>query len=109
MNGSVGEGEALKEAINRAEGQGRLAVLVNEHLDQSGVDYRPLTQARVSKWLCVYGRVETAECVLAIEAVTGVDRCRLRSDLYPVDDYRNHDSALSGGFVDILPSVEKSA
>lgn len=61
---------ALKESIKRAGGQIALAQKIG------------CTQSRVSQWLNDTKRGVTAEFVTKIEEATGVERWRLRPDLY---------------------------
>lgn len=63
--------EALKKAIEKANGQTALAEAIGK------------TQGHISKWL--ERNYIPAECVLPIERATGVSRHDLRPDLYPRD------------------------
>jgi DNA-binding transcriptional regulator YdaS (Cro superfamily) len=64
---------ALLRALRAAGGQSALARICG------------VTQAAVWKWLNRGVRVP-AECVLSIEAATGVSRHDLRPDIYPRED-----------------------
>lgn len=70
---------ALKRAIEAAGSQSKLAEAIGK------------TQGHVSKWL--ERNYIPAECVLPIEAATGVSRHELRPDLYPTESPSNNAAA----------------
>lgn len=71
--------EALIKACSNVGGQTALAKRIGK------------TQGHISKWI-ERGRVP-AECVLSIEAATGVSRHDLRPDLYPREEQQQSASA----------------
>jgi len=72
--------QALQEAVRLAGSQSALADKVNEYLLADGRD-PTITQRHVWNWL--NRQHETpADCVLAVEAATGVSRYRLRRDVF---------------------------
>ena len=68
--------DALREAVQRAGSQGKLASLISPHLP------KPTVQQMVWHHLNKTGRAP-AEWVLPIEKETGVPRWKLRPDIYP--------------------------
>ena len=71
MPNALTPSDALREAVEIAGGQSATARICQR------------SQAAVWKWLN-NGKLLPAECVLALEAATGVSRHALRPDIYPV-------------------------
>ena len=71
---------ALLEAVEIAGSQSALAAKVNKCLAEQGMDHR-VKQAHVWNWLNRQHEAP-ADCVLAVEACTGVSRHRLRRDVF---------------------------
>lgn len=88
--------EALLEAVEIAGSQSALAAKVNKYLVEQGRE-PSVKQAHVWNWL--NRQHETpADCVLAVEAATGVSRHRLRRDVFgPSPAPNGGASALVGG------------
>nr|WP_103730666.1 YdaS family helix-turn-helix protein [Novosphingobium sp. HII-3] len=70
MPNALTPSDALRQAVNLAGGQSATARICQR------------SQAAVWKWLNK-GKLLPAECVLAMEAATGVSRHDLRPDIYP--------------------------
>ncbi len=69
--------QAFRLAVQRVGGQSRMAELIGR------------TQGAISKVLS-QDRPIWAECVLTVEARTGISRHDLRPDIYPVEDAGAH-------------------